>query len=161
MKYTIDKPSPILIAVQRMLAGILILVFLAILIGTIYVLITKPERKQSEQVPNTMADIQSNDSVFTGIGRIRARSAEPQPAAVMITIAFPYDPNDTSFSEELASKLVQFRNETIQYFQSHTADELRLQSDDELQRELLARYNAFLRLGSIGTLYVIDYMIVE
>ena len=161
MKHAADKPSPALVIAQRILAGILILVTLVILAGTIYALIVKPGKKPPEQNQDPQAVIQAGGRIFTGIGRIRASTAGAQPAAVIITIAFPYDPDDKSFSEELASKVARFRSETAQYFQGLTPDELRLKTDAELQRGLLARYNAQLRLGFIDTLYVTDYMIIE
>jgi flagellar basal body-associated protein FliL len=146
-----------------MLAGILILVILVILAGTIFSIVSQTNENTSEQ----KIDVESSGKaipgkgIFTGIGRIRTKSAEPESAAVIITIAFPYNSDDKSFSEELASKVAQFRNETIQYFQSHTASELRQKTDDEIQRELLVRYNALLRLSFIDTLFITDYMIID
>ncbi len=161
MKHTADKPSPVLINVQRILAGILILVTLIILAGTIYALIAKPGKKLPENDPVQGTFIQADGRIFTGIGRIRTSTAGTQPAAVIITIAFPYDPDDKSFSEELASRVARFRTETSRYFQGLTPDELRLKSEDELRRDLLGRYNDQLRLGFIDTLYITDYMIIE
>jgi flagellar basal body-associated protein FliL len=167
MKHVVDKPSRTLIIVQRFLAGLLILIALAVIAGTLYALIFQSRDASVETVPDQQTALQADNRIFTskgtftGIGRIRAKSAEPDAAAVLITIAFPYDPDDISFSEELASKITQFRSETIQYFQSYTTDELRLKADEEIQEEILARYNALLRLGIIDTLYITDYMIID
>ncbi len=158
MKRVNNKPSSVLVIIQRILIGILVLIFLAILAGTIYAIIAKSGSTEQEAIREA---VQMDGRVFTTIGRIRARSAEPNPAAVMITISFPYDIDDVSFSEELASKVEQFRSETIRYFQAYTADELRLKSDAEIQRELLILYNAVLRLGFIDALYITDYMIID
>jgi flagellar basal body-associated protein FliL len=161
MKHIADKPSSILIAVQRFLAGILVLIILVVLIGTMFAFIAKPKKELKKSNVDQQAAAQPNDRIFTGIGRIRAKSAEPQAAAVMITIAFPYNPDDTIFSEELASKVAQFRSETNRYFQLYTTEELRLKTDEDLQEELLACYNALLRLGLIDSLYITDYIIIE
>ncbi len=156
-----------LIIMQRILAGILIVILLIILAGTVFALFFKPEETRSGYSSEPQADAESDSGIFTGkgiftgIGRIRTKSAEPKSAAVMITVAFPYNPHDISFSEELASKVAQFRSETSGYFEALTADELRLKTDAELQRELLARYNAGLRLGFIDVLYITDYVIIE
>jgi flagellar FliL protein len=155
MKYTEDKPSRNLLIVQRILISVLILIILLILTGTIYAFISNTEETQADN------KIFTSKGIFTGIGRIRAKSAKPQSAAVMITIAFPYDTEDISFSEELASKVAQFRSETNLYFQAYTTDELRLKTDEEIQIELLAIYNALLRLGSIDTLYITDYIVID
>jgi flagellar basal body-associated protein FliL len=157
MKHNADQSSSALLFLHRILAGMLVLIVLAIVAGTMYAIIFKPD----EKVPEQNIDVQFKDRIFTGIGRIRTKSAEPKSAAVIITIAFPYNPDDTTFSEELASKVAQFRNETIHYFEAFTADELREKSDDAIQKELLARYNALLRLGFIDVLYVTDYMIID
>lgn len=161
MKYSAEKHPSALIIIQRILAGILILIILVILIGTVRTFISPSAAAPLEEDPRRQTSVQSDERIFTGIGRIRAKSAGPQNSAVMITIAFPYNPNDKGFSEELASKVAQFRSETAQYFQIHTADELRLKTEEELKRELLARYNALLRLDVIETLYITDYMIIE
>jgi flagellar basal body-associated protein FliL len=157
MKYNTEKSSSALIFIHRMLAGILILIILAIFAGTMFAIIFKPNEKEIVEP----IESQSDERIFTGIGRIRTKSAEPKSAAVVITIAFPYNPDDASFSEELASKVAQFRNETTRYFEAFTADELRQKTDDAIQRELLARYNALLRLGFIDVLYITDYMIID
>ncbi|MDR2900954.1 MAG: flagellar basal body protein FliL [Treponema sp.] len=167
MKHTADKPARTLILTQRILLGLLVLIILALLIGTVYAFVSQPREVGAARGQNLQTDagssgrIFSNAGIFTGIGRIRTKSAEPQSAAILITIAFPYNPDDTSFSEELASKVAQFRSETNLYFQALTIDELRRKTDEEIQRELLARYNAQLRLGFIDALYVTDYMIIE
>jgi flagellar basal body-associated protein FliL len=161
MKYTIDKPSRTLIFFQRVLAGLLILITLIILAGTVYALIAKPAKIQTEVPQEQVIDAETDGRIFTGIGRVRAKSAEPESAAVMITISFPYDSDDISFSEELASRVALFRSETNTYFETLTADELRLKTGEEIQRELLVRYNAQLRLGFIDTLYITDFMIID
>jgi flagellar basal body-associated protein FliL len=161
MKYTEDKTSSILIILQRILAGVLILVTLVIVIGTIYAFISKSANTEVEENSAQQAKTLSGNKIFTGIGRIRTKSAGTESSAVLITIAFPYNPEDAAFSEELASKVAQFRSETTQYFETFNTEELRLKTDETLQRELLARYNAQLRLGFIEALYITDYMIVE
>ncbi len=165
MKYSAEKHPSALIIIQKILAGILVLIILVILTGTVRAFISQPTAAPLEENPRRQqtseTSMQSGERIFTGIGRIRAKSAGPQNAAVMISIAFPYNPNDTDFSEELASKVAQFRSETAQYFQIHTIDELRLKTEEELKRELLARYNALLRLDFIETLYITDYMIID
>ena len=154
------KPSAVRIT-QMALTGVLILLALAILTGTIYALVSPPKQTSPGNSPGPDPALQGGGNTFTGIGRIRTSTAGDTPAAVIITIAFPYNPEDKTFSEELASKVAKFRSETNQYFNSLTPDELRMISDDDLRKDLLALFNAQLRLGSIETLYIHDYMVVE
>lgn len=98
---------------------------------------------------------------FTGIGTIRAESAGRKPAAVVVSIAFPYDPADSAFSEELASKTKRMREETAAFFASIDAEKLRGMGEDQLKEALLERYNSLLRLGRIGVLYFNDYLLID
>jgi flagellar basal body-associated protein FliL len=75
--------------------------------------------------------------------------------------AFPYSSRDIAFSEELASRVSDFRKTAAEYFGSFTADELSRTNEEIIKRDLLDRYNGMLRLGKIETLFFNDYMIIE
>jgi flagellar basal body-associated protein FliL len=98
---------------------------------------------------------------FTGIGRLRLSTAEPQSAMVIVTITFPYSPEDRAFSEELAVRVRNFRTITEDYFQSTHAKDLRNRSEAQVKADLLERFNRQLRLGKIQTLYFNDFMIFD
>jgi flagellar basal body-associated protein FliL len=101
-------------------------------------------------------------SVFTGIGQIRIPISGAVPAATMVlSIAFPYPPNDGPFVEELASKIPDFKTITTDYFSSLPADAISNLNEEAAKAELLKRYNAILRLGVIGALYFSDLLIIE
>lgn len=146
---------------ELILRGILIAIALLILCGTMYALVFLPGRKQTGAPSGPAQIMREGGRIFTGIGKIRTTTAGNPGAAVIITVAFPYEPDDTSFSEELASKVASFRTETGKYFNGFTPDELRLKTEDELREDLLVLYNGRLRLGFIDTLYITDYMIIE
>lgn len=98
---------------------------------------------------------------FTGVGRIRAATADPEPATVIVSIAFPYDRSDLAFSEELAARTKDLRELTADLFSNLGAAELRPGSEEILKTELLRRYNAILRLGKISVIYFNDYLLVD
>jgi flagellar basal body-associated protein FliL len=142
---------------------VLLLIFI-LLMGTLYgLVIRRPvtvNREAAGADRERPAGVYSGE-IFTGIGRIRALSAGPQAAAVILSVAFPYAPEDRAFSEELAARIGQFRGITAEYFAAFSADELREKDEEVIKEELRQRYNAILRLGSISRLYFNDYMIIE
>lgn len=101
------------------------------------------------------------DSTFTGIGRLRLETSDPNPATVIVSITFPYSPADRPFSEELAARVNSFRTIAGDYFRSYRPADLRKKNEAEIKDELLNRFNGVLRLGKISALYFHDYMIID
>jgi len=164
----------------RVLLVFLTLLVLGFLAGTVYGLLRRPAQiaktGSTESLPlNTGSQtVQTGDNTgdnsdsaptgpafFTGIGRIRAATADPEPATVIVSIAFPYDRSDLAFSEELAARTKDLRELTADLFSNLGAAELQAGSEDKLKAELLRRYNAILRLGKISVIYFNDYLLVD
>jgi flagellar basal body-associated protein FliL len=99
--------------------------------------------------------------MFTGLGRLRCPTAGPKPGTVILQAAFPYDPDDRPFSEELAARVRNFRSLSTEYFAALSPEEIRRKGEEDVKAELLALYNALLRLGRIETLYFNEYMLIE
>ena len=97
---------------------------------------------------------------FTGIGRIRIPTADPQPGMVILFVSFIYNPEDKVFSEELVYKIRDFREIIEDYIGSYTVEDLQNQEEENIKLELLRRFNALLRLGQIETLYFSDFLII-
>jgi flagellar basal body-associated protein FliL len=104
--------------------------------------------------------ISGTEQIFTGIGRIRVSTADPQPGMVIIFVLFEYNSGDRPFSEELALRVGEFRNIIREYVGSFSATELQQLSEETIKAELLRRFNQILRLGRIETLYFNDFMIL-
>jgi flagellar basal body-associated protein FliL len=161
-------PAPVLLfRVFLILALALALVIVA---GTVYALAIRPKSipqaaEQPASAPRpagTSAQAVSPDAaIFTGLGRLRCPTAGPNPGLVILQASFPYFPGDRPFSEELASRLRDFRSLTTTYFAALSPGELRNKGEDEVKADLLANYNALLRLGRIRTLYFNEYMLIE
>jgi flagellar basal body-associated protein FliL len=170
MKYTENRPSRALLFLYRALLGLTLLLALILLGGTLYALVfhdpaAGPLNRRPAVSPAPARTVPSlsppEESVFTGIGRIRVNTADPSPATIILSIAFPYTPGDRAFSEELASRVGSFRDTAREYFGSLTERELRDRDEETLKGDLRQRYNALLRLGHIEVLYFNDFMIVE
>jgi flagellar basal body-associated protein FliL len=162
------------IASRILLVLALVLVFV-ILAGTLYAVYRGPG---SGPVVNFGADGtagrgdgrgsekagQGAAGIFTGIGRLRipvAAYGGAEKATLILSIAFPYPQGDRAFTEELASRVGDFRRIAADYFSSRTAEELRNPDEEALKAELLRRYNAILMLGNIDALYFNDLLIFE
>jgi len=98
---------------------------------------------------------------FTGIGRLRISTADPQPGMVILFVSFNFYPQDKAFSEELALRIRDFREIITGYIGSFSSVELQKQGEEGIKTELLRRFNAILRLGQIETLYFSDFMVVS
>ncbi|MDR3138536.1 MAG: flagellar basal body protein FliL [Treponema sp.] len=165
----VEHPSRGLLVLYRVLVGVVFLLIFLLLGGTLYALVFRGpaglDRRgggQASQRPVEPAGTEDHTGgAFTGIGRIRAVTAGPRAATVILSVAFPYPSGDQAFSEELAAKIGQFRGITAEYFAAFSVEELRAKEDGAVKEDLRQRYNSILRLGSISRLYFNDYMILE
>lgn len=164
MEIIISRKLLFLYRVLTLIVAALILVLIG---GTIYGLNRRsavpPGKADAGAAAGTAAPMPAGESVsyFTGIGRVRAESAGNPSATVIVSIVFPYDPGDRTFSEELASRLREFRELASDLIASQTAEQLGTLGEGGMKKELLRRYNALLRLGKIETLYFNDFLILE
>jgi flagellar basal body-associated protein FliL len=147
----------------RILLGTAAVLALILLAGTLYALVFRPGSPEPPGRAGENGPAQSvpGGGIFTGIGRIRAATAGPNPATVILSVTFPYPSNDKPFTEELASQIVNFRNAAHEYFASLSTEELRRKDDASIKAEILRRYNRLLRLGQIETLYFNEYLVIE
>jgi len=134
---------------------------LILIIGTIYGAFfnTRPSNHNPNVQVNAPGEGGQGQN-FTGIGRIRASTADPQPGMVILFVSFIYYPEDKAFSEELALRVRDFREIITDYIGSLSIAELHGQDEEALKAELLRRFNAVLRLGQIETLFFSDFMII-
>lgn len=140
--------------IYRVLLIIAALLVLVILIGTIVGLVNKWKKP----VIKSSGSAQVSEEIFSGLGTMRIPTADPEPETLVISITFPYNKSDISFSEELASRLSRFKTATAEYLGAFTAEELSAMDADTVSGELLKRYNSILRLGKIKQLYIHEFM---
>jgi flagellar basal body-associated protein FliL len=149
------------------LYGVIAAQLVAIAFVTARALTAKPAPAVHREAPAEVPAGPPQNTVFTGIGRLRMRLAVPAQkgadggAAAVITIAFPYNGSDRAFLEELSMNTRKFRSITADYFNSIPPDSPLLSDEDALKRELLSRYNSLLYLGKIETLYFTEFIIID
>jgi flagellar basal body-associated protein FliL len=131
---------------------VLLAVFLA---GTVFVLVRRGQAAGGQSGGNQAPP---GESIFKGLGTIRVSTPEAEPASLIISVVFPYNPGDRPFSEELVSRIGDMKNITVEYFGSFTAETLKETDAAVISKELLGRYNALLRLGQIKELYFLDFI---
>ena len=138
----------------------LLLLGLVIIGGTIYGVFFTEKPPTDKQI-NVLPEIgEIGGQTFTGIGRIRVPTADPEPGMVILFVSFIYYPEDKVFSEELVLRIRDFREIIEDYIGSFTVEDLQNQEEDIIKLELLRRFNALLRLGQIETLYFSDFLII-
>jgi len=152
-----DRRTWILSFLYRSLLICLLLLGLIIIGGTLCQMFLYRKPPGHEQI-NVLPE--SGGQTFTGIGRIRISTADPQPGMVILFVSFIYYPEDKVFSEELVLKIRDFREIIADYIGSFTVEELQKQEEEKIKHELLRRFNAVLRLGQLETLYFSDFMII-
>jgi flagellar basal body-associated protein FliL len=147
------KTHPALLITYRVLLAVAALLALTLVAGSLYALIRGPLPEAPES--------SGGETVFSGLGQIRAVTSGPSPATVILSIAFPFPPEDRDFSAELSSHTDDFRDSAAAYFSSLSAARLRETPEETIKTELLSRFNSFLLLGRIERVYFSDYMILE
>jgi len=152
-----DRRTWIISSLYRGLLICLLLLGLIIIGGTIYQVFFHDNSPRYDQI-NILPE--SEGQTFTGIGRIRISTADPEPGMVILFVSFIYHPDDKFFSEELVSKIGDFREIIMDYIGSFSIENLRKLEEEYIKLELLKRINAVLRLGQIETLYFSDYIII-
>jgi flagellar basal body-associated protein FliL len=153
-------------SLARFLTALLIVLVLVILGGTFYAIIRGPAGESAGQGEAAGGGGEEGGypgaiAVFTGIGRLRIPVKGGSRATVVLSIVFPYPAEDRPFTEELAGKVSLFRQIAQDYFGSLPPEELAPLDEGRTKEELLRRFNAELRLGSIDVLFFNDLMILE
>jgi flagellar basal body-associated protein FliL len=155
------RPSGGLGLVYRGLAALALALALILLGGTFYGLISRRQpREGPSRGPSAPPETGSRRN-YTGLGQIRLNSPPPDTATVIFSITFPYDSGDSAFSEELAARVGEFSRIAEEYIGAFPVKQLRSLDEGAIKAELLARYNAVLRLGRIEALYFSDFIIIE
>ena len=158
MNLTDGKRLQILSFVYKTLIVTLISVGLIFICGTIFSVFLSNAGPENMTSSNNGED--DGGQIFTGIGRIRVSTSDPQPGMVVIFVSFMYNPMDKPFSEELALRIEDFRNIIREYIASFHIADLQQVNEESMKAELLRRFNAILRLGQLDHLYFSDFMVV-
>jgi len=146
------------------IAGLLVLLLIT---GTVFALarpsgssalfkLGKTNRVEQTETAQTQ---ESDIRIFSGLGRLRIPLSNS--SILVLSIAFPYQADDTAFTEELAVKIGEFKTIASDYFTSLNEDQITFLDEEAAKNEILRLYNANLRLGHIEALYFSDMMIID
>jgi flagellar basal body-associated protein FliL len=174
MKRIENKSPQKRLIIYRILILLILLLGITILAGTIYAVFRDKSSAPLFSIGNNAAvnsqqgrsqSTAGEVSMFTGIGRLRiptqSTGGSTNASTVILSIAFPYPPQDHAFTEELAARITDFRRLATEYFSSLVPAELRNFDEAAAKAELLKRFNSQLRLGKIIVLYFDDLMMIE
>ncbi len=111
-------------------------------------------------------DIVSSDgtgktAIFSGIGILRAATADKKPVTIVVSPFLPYPAGDIPFGEELVSKTMALRSAVTGWFRARTIGEIKKLGETGVKRELLDAINGNLVLGKISSLYFEEYLVLE
>ncbi|MGA2547973.1 MAG: flagellar basal body-associated FliL family protein [Rectinemataceae bacterium] len=140
--------------------------FLAIVVvaGSVYGLAAGTRQKKLEREADraqVAAELQGRAS-YTGIGTVRAKSADAKGAAVVVaTIAFPFDSSDRSFAEELGRKAPVLKAVAVSVLSSKKAAELAPAFEGALKAALRDAFNARLSLGKVTEIWLSDFTVIQ
>jgi flagellar basal body-associated protein FliL len=146
--------------VLALIAGVLALVLVA---GTVYGLAAGTRQKKLSREADTAqvaADLAKGAS-YTGIGTVRAKSADAKAAVVIATIAFPYDSRDRPFAEELSRKAPVLKAIAQSVLSSKKAADLTPAFEGSLKAALRDAFNARLSLGKVTEIWLSDFAVIR
>jgi flagellar FliL protein len=162
-----------------------VLAALAILVATVIVSVSvwafasghaRPGRPDpavsaaAEPVPeSTLSGQTSHDPVvpmdglamFSDIGPLRARTADSEPATIVVEPVFPYDADDIAFREELVQKSRMMRTVILEWFASRTLSGIRELGEESVKAALIKELNGCFVLGKLDSVYFEEYMILD
>ncbi len=147
----------------RVLAIVAAALLLAILAGTLVGLASGSRQRKlaGEAAAAAVAAEARGRAAFAGIGTIRAKSADADPAVVVATVAFPYDASDIAFSEELGRKAPVLRAAALAVLESRPADELAPAFEAGVKAAMRDAFNARLSLGRVDEVWLSDFAVIR
>ena len=141
--------------VNRVLLSLVGLLVFLIIIGTIYAFVRPVPIETIPAISQAQDDIR----IFDRIGRLRIPL---QNSSIMVlSVVFPYSADDTAFTEELNSRIGDFRSIAVNYFAAISPEELAAFNEEKAKAEILGYYNAILRLGRIKAIYFSDLIVIN
>ncbi|MCL2558596.1 MAG: flagellar basal body protein FliL [Treponema sp.] len=165
------RPKAILIVYRIAIALVLALVAV-ISVGSVFALARPPDAQPlfqlgRESAPAVVEEVRGDwaldghFSVFTGIGRLRIPLSGQSPAALVLSVSFPYASGDAAFSQEISTRAGEFQAITTEYFSRLSRQQIAVMNEDLAKSEILALYNALLRLGRIEDLFFTDLILLD
>jgi len=150
-------PRILYIVLLSIVGTLIVLIFIGTIIGLIRPRNASPIfafRKISKEQTKP-EDIR----VYSGLERLRIPLSNS--SVLILSVSFPYNAKDTSFTEELAAKIGDFKTIITEYFTSLPVENANQIDEESAKQEILKHFNTNLRLGRIDALYFNDMTILE
>ncbi len=152
-----SAPSP----AERALVAVALLLAAAILVGSLVGLATGSRgRKLGREAAAALA-AEAGRGGYWSLGTLRARSADSKPAVVVASVAFPYDPADRAFAEELERKAPALKAAAIACLSRRRAAELGPAFEGAVKAALRDAINGLLSLGKAGEVWLSDFAVIQ
>jgi flagellar basal body-associated protein FliL len=150
-------------AAVRALALAAAVLALALVAGSIYGLAAGTRAKKlGREADRAAAAAELRDRAsYTLIGTLRAKSADPRPAVIVATIAFPYDSGDRPFAEELGRKAPVLKAAAVALLSSRKAADLAPAFEGAVKAALRDTFNARLSLGKVTEVWLSDFAVIQ
>ncbi len=96
--------------------------------------------------------------VYTGIGELRALTADNPHRTLVIAPYFSYNKNDSALYEELVQKNKKIRARILDYIINYSQEELVRLGEGKVKADLMRLVNSELILGKIDKIYFTEYI---
>lgn len=154
---------------NKLLLGVIALLFLAIIAGTAIALCTKnavPGKglRKIDPAPQKVLASTTGKAAFTLIGQLRLPTkpdAKGRSYHIVVEPWLEYAAEDAALYEELDTKLRAIRSSISAYFMNYTEQELASKGERRIKDELLVSINNTLVLGKITAIYFDAYQFLD
>jgi flagellar basal body-associated protein FliL len=146
---------------ERILLAVAAVVVLALIAGTAVGLATGSRGRKLEREALDELAARSGSASYWSIGLVRAKSADPKAAVVVAGVAFPYDPRDRAFAEELERMAPALKAAAIACLERRKAAELSPAYEGAVKAALRDAFNALLSLGEVDEIWLSEFSVIE
>ena len=153
-----EKISRILyLALLSVACALIVLLFIGTIVGLVRPRNAEPvfAIKKIRTEHTKIEDIR----VYSGLERLRIPLSNS--SILILSVSFPYSAKDTTFTEELAAKISDFKAIITEYFSALPIESVNQIDEETAKQDILKHFNANLRLGRIDALYFNDMTVIE
>ena len=165
-----QQESPKIKIFNAILVSLIILTVIVILIGIIYAKVKASPKHIEKMLHNGTAisltpPVNTSETAYYEVGRIRITTEKEDGSEIspvlVISPWLSYPKEDSVFYEEIARKIPAIKGIMQSYFSSKTKNELLQETEEVIEKKLVAEINAQFTLGKISDIYFTDYIFLE
>lgn len=165
-----QQESPKIKIFNAILVSLIVLTAIVILIGIIYAKVKASPKHIEKMLHNGTAisltpPVNTSETAYYEVGRIRITTEKEDDSEIspvlVISPWLSYPKEDSVFYEEIARKVPAIKGIMQSYFSSKTKNELLQETEEVIEKKLVAEINAQFTLGKISDIYFTDYIFLE